>query len=223
METSAAIALNNFFQPFDTAILTALNGLAEAAGGFFTPVMRIVTMIGEKGLLFFLLAIFLMLFPRTRKTGVCIFGAVCCGALLTSVILKEAICRLRPFEANEIFRGFWEAVGSPAEDGFSFPSGHVTAAAAGSLALILERGKKYILPGALYVGLMCLSRNYLMAHYPSDVLAGVLVGSLSAVAAFFIAGWIFRLLRQHRRSNPLCYFILYYDPLRVGRFHHNKH
>lgn len=137
------------------------------------------------------------------------------------MILKEAICRLRPFEANEIFRGFWEAVGSPAEDGFSFPSGHVTAAAAGSLALILERGKKYLLPGALYVGLMCLSRSYLMAHYPSDVLAGVLVGCLSAAAAFFIAGWIFALLRQHRRTNRLCYFLLYYDPLRVGRFHRN--
>jgi len=221
METSAAVALNSFFAPFDTAVLEAFHGMARAFGGFFTPFMRIVTMIGEKGLLFFLLAILLMLFPRTRKTGVCIFGAVCCGALFTSVILKDLVGRLRPFEASELFRGFWEFVGAPAEEGFSFPSGHVTAAAAGSLALVLERGKKYILPGVAYVTLMCLSRNYLMAHYPSDVLVGALVGSLSAVAAFFIAGWIFRLLRRNRRTNRLCYFLLYYDPLRFGKLHRN--
>ena len=89
MESSAAVALNNFFAPFDTAILQAFHGMAQALGGFFTPFMRIITMIGEKGLLFFLLAIFLMLFPRTRKTGVCIFGAVCCGALFTNLILKD--------------------------------------------------------------------------------------------------------------------------------------
>jgi undecaprenyl-diphosphatase len=218
METSAAVAINEFFAPFDHALLGAYHGLAQAMGGFFTPFMRVITMIGEKGLLFFLLAIFLMLFPRTRKTGVCIFGAVCCGALLTSVILKDLVGRLRPFEAAEQFRRFWQFVGAPAEEGFSFPSGHVTAAAAGCAALVLERGKKFIPVSLGYVTLMCMSRNYLMAHYPSDVLVGALVGILSAVAAFFIAGWIFKTLRQHRKQ-PLCRFLLYYDPLRVGRFH----
>jgi len=41
------------------------------------------------------------------------------------------------------------------------------------------------------------------------------------VAAFFIAGWIFRLLRRNRRTNRLCYFLLYYDPLRFGKLHRN--
>ena len=221
METSAAVAINEFFATFDHALLGAYHGLAQTAGGFFTPFMRVITMIGEKGLLFFLLAIFLMLFPRTRKTGVCIFGAVCCGALLTSVILKDAVGRLRPFEAAEQFRQFWQFVGAPAEDGFSFPSGHVTAAAAGCAALVLERGKKYLPVSLGYVTLMCMSRNYLMAHYPSDVLVGALVGILSAVAAYLIAGWIFKTLRQHRKQ-PLCRFLLYYDPLRVGRFHRSR-
>ncbi len=222
MQTAAALAITEFFAPFDNAILGALHSLAEVAGGFFTPFMRIISLIGEKGLLFFLLALIFMLFPRTRKTGVCIFGAVCCGALLTSVVLKDAIQRLRPFEASETFRLFWQLVGAPAEEGFSFPSGHVTAAAAGCMALVLERGKNYILPGGIYVFLMCLSRNYLMAHYPSDVLAGALVGALSAVAAFFIAGWIFKMLRQHRKT-PLCRFILYFDPLRFGKLHRGRH
>lgn len=173
-------------------------------------------------MLFFLLAVVLMLFPRTRKTGLCIFGAVCCGALITNIILKDWICRLRPFEGSELFRSFWQAIGSPAEEGFSFPSGHATAAAAGCLALVLERGRRFVLPGALYVGLMCLSRNYLMAHYPSDVLVGVLVGCFSALVAHWIASAIFAALRR-RRKQPLCRFLLYYDPLRMGQLHRAKH
>ena len=222
MQTGAALAITEFFAPFDNALLEAYHGVAQLCGGFFTPFMKFITLIGEKGLLFFLLALVLMLFPRTRKTGVCIFGAVCCGALLTSVILKDLIGRLRPFEASETFRAFWQFVGSPAEEGFSFPSGHVTAAAAGCLALILERGKKYALPCIGFVILMCMSRNYLMAHYPSDVLAAAVVGSLSAVAAYFIARWIFQLLKQHRKQ-PLCRFILYFDPLRFGKLHRSRH
>ena len=221
MQTGAALAITEFFAPFDNALLGAYHTIAQSFGGFFTPLMRIITLIGEKGLLFFLLAILLVLFPRTRKTGICIFGAVCCGALITNLILKDTICRLRPFEAAEQFRAFWQFVGAPAEEGFSFPSGHVTAAAAGCLALILERGRKYIIPGAAYVILMCVSRNYLMAHYPSDVLAAALVGSFSAVAAWLIAGVIFRELRK-RRKQPLCRFILYYDPLRFGKLHRNS-
>ena len=220
MQTGAALALTQFFAPFDNAILEAFHGMAQSFGGFFTPFMRIVTLIGEKGLLFFLLALVLMVFPRTRKTGVCVFGALCCGALITNIILKDTICRLRPFEASEQFRAFWQFVGAPPEEGFSFPSGHVTAAAAGCTALVLERGRRYILPGAGYVLLMCMSRNYLMAHYPSDVLAAALVGGLSAAAAYLIAGCIFKALRR-RRKQPLCRFILYFDPLRFGKLHRN--
>ena len=220
--TAAATWLNTAFAGFDNAILEFMHRLEEAAGGFVTPLAKFITLIGEKGLWMFALAFALMLFARTRKLGICLFGAVCCGALLTSIVLKDSIGRLRPFEAGETFRAFWEFVGSPAEDGFSFPSGHVTAAAAGCLALVLERGKKYLLPGAVYVLLMCVSRNYLMAHFPSDVLAGALVGSLSAVAAFLIAGWIFGTLRRHRKT-PLCRFILYFDPLRFGKLRRAKH
>ena len=84
------------------------------------------------------------------------------------------------------------------------------------MALVLERGKKFILPGAVYVFLMCLSRNYLMAHYPSDVLAGAVVGSLSAVAAWLIARQIFALLRRYK-GKPFCRFVLYVALKRLNR------
>ena len=88
------------------------------------------------------LALALMCFRKTRKMGVCVFGAVCCGALLTNLLIKDAVARPRPFEMTEQFRQWWEYVGAPAEDGYSFPSGHTTAAAAGAMALGLTSRRK---------------------------------------------------------------------------------
>lgn len=200
----------------DTAMLSFYHQLAEAAGGVLTPLMSFITLIGEKGILMFLLAAVLMLFPKTRRAGVCIFGAVCCGALITNIILKDAVARLRPFEADALFKEWWQLVGSPAEDGFSFPSGHVTAAAAGMLALCLTRGKKWIAPAVIYVILMGASRNYLMAHFPSDVIAAMLVGALSAIVAYFISKYIFVFLENHK-DNGFCRFVLEFEPIKIKK------
>ena len=204
----------------DGAILSWLHSLAELTGGALTPLMSFITLIGEKGITMFLLALCLMLFPKTRKAGVCIFGAVCCGALITNVILKDLVARPRPFEVEALYREWWQFVGSPAEDGFSFPSGHVTAAAAGTTAICLMWGKKWIIPSVAYVFLMALSRNYLMAHYPSDVIAATCVGILSATAAYMISGFIFKFLEDHR-DKRLFAFILDFD-IRVPLKQKNK-
>lgn len=208
--TAAAQWLNSAFAGFDGGILRFLHSLAESLGTVLTPLMKLITLLGEKGLLMFLLAFVLLCFARTRRSGVCIFGAVCCGALITSIFLKDAVARPRPFETLELYRSWWIAVGSPAEDGFSFPSGHVTALSAGMLALSLTRGKKYLLPAGISVLLMCLSRNYLMAHYPSDVLFAALVGTVSAFIAYGITCLIYHVL-ESREDLPLFSFVLYED------------
>ncbi len=199
-----------FVYAIDNGILAFLHRLAEAAGGFLTPVMQVITLIGEKGILMFLLAALLLCFPKMRKAGVCVFGAVCCGALITNIILKDTVARLRPFEADVLYREWWLFVGSPSEDGFSFPSGHVTAAMSGMTALCLARGRKYIAPAIVYVGLMGLSRNYLMAHYPSDIFAAILVGLFSALVAWLITKLIYATVEKSA-ENGLCRFILEFD------------
>lgn len=195
--TAAAAWLNQFFFSYDSAILGALHSLTESAGTVLTPLMKLVTLLGEKGLIFFILAVVFACFAGTRDLGVCIFGAVCCGALITNIILKDTIARPRPFETVEQFRQWWQFVGAPAEDGFSFPSGHVTAAAAGMTAIALMRGKKFVLPAVLVVVLMGISRNYMVAHYPSDVLAAMIIGLASGFIAWVITRLIFSFLRRH--------------------------
>ena len=136
--TAAASWLNTAFAGYDRLILSALHAVSNS---FFTFLAKLITLIGEKGLVFFLVAIIFMLFPKTRKLGVCIFGAVCCGALITNVILKDAIARPRPLTVAP-YSQWWADINAPAEDGWSFPSGHVTAAAAGLVAIRLMKGKK---------------------------------------------------------------------------------
>ena len=187
--TGTAMWLNSFFSGYDGAILTALHGLTC---GFLTFLFKLITLLGEKGILFFLAALIFMYFPKTRKLGVCLFGAVACGALITNIILKDAVARPRPFETVDLYRQYWQAVGSPAEDGFSFPSGHVTAAAAGCTAICLMQGKKWILPSAIWVLLMMTARNYLMAHYPSDVLVALIIGVASGFIAYYITKLLYK-------------------------------
>ena len=210
-ESAIALWLDSNLAGFDHLFLSVQHFFADKAGTVLTPVMRAITFLGEKGIVFLLLALLFMLMASKRDLGVCIFGAVCCGALITNIILKDAVGRLRPFENDIEYELWWMAVGSPAEDGFSFPSGHVTACAAGMTAIMLMRGKKWIIPSAIAVALMCISRNYLMAHYPSDVLAGAIIGLLSGIVAWLITQLIFRFLNRGRNKSGLCAFILDFD------------
>ena len=208
--TAFAGWLNSAFAGYDSTILKLTHSMAEALGSVLTPVMKVITLLGEKGLVLILISLALMLFTRTRRAGVCMFGAIACGAILTNVILKGWVARPRPFESLTVYRQWWEAIGAPAEHGFSFPSGHVTAATAGLTALCLTRGRKWILPTVIWVLLMALSRNYLMAHFPSDVLFAVLIGLIAALIAYAITQLIFRLLEEHD-DKAICAKILDFD------------
>lgn len=195
--TAAASWLNTAFAGYDRLILSALHAVSN---GFFTFLFKLITLIGEKGLVFFLAALIMMCFPKTRKLGVCIFGAVCCGALITNIILKDAIARPRPLTVVP-YSQWWAEIGAPAEDGWSFPSGHVTAAAAGMVAIRLMKGKKWMVPAVVWVVLMMIARNYLMAHYPSDVLAAAIIGTASAFISYYITRFIFQFLYINRKKN----------------------
>ena len=69
----------------------------------------------------------------------------------------------------------------------------------------------FAIPSVVIVLLMGISRNYLMAHYPSDVLFAAVIGVFSGFVAWFITQFIFNFLRRRRRSVPVFATILDFD------------
>jgi len=118
---------------------------------------------------------------RDRRNRGLLGAATAAGAGILDQILKNVLCRARPNapEAGAFFTNF---PCFPAEYAYgSFPSGHTTTAFAAAvlLALWYPRWAGAWLTLALLVG---LSRIMLGSHFPSDVLAGALLGSGLALA-----------------------------------------
>ena len=186
--TDIATWIDITFAGFDYSILQSLHSLAEWGGDFFTPFLWAVSFVGELGAIVIVLALVFLFFKQTRKAGICMILAVCLGALMTNVLIKEFVARARPFaDPTEMYHQWWAYVGSyPTTEIYSFPSGHVTATMAGMMALFLTLNKRIAWVGFVFVAIMGMSRCYFMVHYPSDVIGGVLVGALAGLLAYLI-------------------------------------
>lgn len=183
--------LNSTFSSFDYTILLCLHRLAEITNGGITVFFKFLSLVSEKGAIFIVLSLAMIFIKKTRERGICLFGALGCSSVVT-LLLKDYITRLRPFESGLIYMQWWEFISSPADSGFSFPSGHTTVIMAAATALFLTSSSKHKWLHFIYVGFVAVSRCYLMVHYPSDILGGLFVGAIGAFIAFYVTKMIYK-------------------------------
>ena len=137
---------------------------------FLTPMMKAVTFFGEFGAGWILLAMVLLCFKKTRRTGLVVGVALLAGFLLGELGLKNLIQRPRPFT-------LWPEMELliPVPSGFSCPSGHTTSSFAAATSLFLWN-KRWGSAALILAALIGFSRMYFTVHYLSDVLFGVVLG-----------------------------------------------
>ena len=148
-------------------------------------IMCFITRLGDAGILWILLAVVLLLIPKTRKSGLVLAGALVVDALLCNVIFKPLIARTRPFDVNTAVQLL---VGRPTD--YSFPSGHTAASFASVAALFMAGEKKLWKPALVLAVLIAFSRLYLYVHYPTDVLGGLTLGLVAGYLGSRLVLWL---------------------------------
>ena len=155
---------------------------------FRTPigdvVVPLITRLGDAGIIWIILTVLLLIIPKTRKTGVIMMAALLVDVLLCNVLIKN-LARTRPFDVNTAVQLL---VAKPRD--YSFPSGHTAASFASVTALYLAGEKKMWKAALVLAVLIALSRLYLYVHYPTDIIGGVIFGSLSGYLGYKIVEWI---------------------------------
>lgn len=164
-------------------------------GPILDPIILFFTHLGDSGLLFIALTLLLLIFPKTRKIGLATALGLVFSLLFTNIILKNLFQRARP----------WEAVGFlhnlVVEHDTSFPSGHTSAAFAFALAFVrCDIKQRWAKVTVIVVAvLMALSRLYVGAHYPTDVLVGFVVGDLAGLTGWYCST---RLVKAFQKTAP---------------------
>lgn len=108
------------------------------------------------------------------------------GAAVTVVGLKRLVRRPRPYEVLPDIQRRARA-GTVARRSYSFPSGHAALGSAAAMALSVYDGRWFVItPAWIFAAAISTSRLWLGVHYPSDVLAGTMIGAGLAVAVYLI-------------------------------------
>ena len=192
---AASVALGLAVRSRVTSVDTWLHGVALHHRGFDPDILRTLTQAGSTKVVWPLVIVAALVFPRSRGwrrwATTAAFAGSAALAIGVRLELSLILTRSRPPAAD------WAGTAS----GFAYPSGHTTAATigAGALGWAITRHLKHRWAQVavwaavvLYAGMVGWTRIWLGVHWPLDVVGGWLLGAgwLCAMAAY--ASWVER-------------------------------
>ena len=147
--------------------------------GLHHPVLdqveKLITRFGDKGLFWIFLTLCMLIFVKDKRVGMTAALALITEAIICNLLLKNTVRRSRPcWLDTEI--GL--LIKSPKD--YSFPSGHSSASFAVAVSILLYH-RKWGIAAVIFAALIAISRLYLFVHFPTDVLSGILIGTVMAV------------------------------------------
>ena len=153
---------------------------------FLDTLMPVITALGNGGIFWIAISVILLFSKKYRKTGLGMAFAMAMGLLICNIILKPGVARIRPYDFQmQYFMKEIPLIAGGMHD-FSFPSGHTIACFEACTVLMLSN-KKFGIPATVLAILVAFSRLYLYLHYPTDVFASIILGSLFGVLGYALA------------------------------------
>jgi membrane-associated phospholipid phosphatase len=123
---------------------------------------------------------------KKMKQDAMYMGAAFLASTLITKSVKHLVNRQRPFAAYPFIVKRIDT-----ETGLSFPSGHTSAAFTTATSVALRYRKWYVIaPAYIFASGVGWARMYQGVHYPSDVLAGAVIGAGSAWLGYKAQKWI---------------------------------
>ncbi len=192
--------------PYERNLFFTLNGSDSLFldNVFWTYTGRFVWVL----LWLFLLVMFFYKTPRREGILAAVFFIlviVVCDQV-SSGLIKPFFERLRPTRHPD-FKDLVDIVNGYRGGGFSFVSGHATNSfGLAVFMLLLFRNRWVTVPVLIWATLNSYSRIYLGVHFISDIVGGIIVGSLLGWLMYIIYSWIrrrfFRIPYSKRNLSP---------------------
>ena len=173
-----------------------LNFIQTLHTPFGDVVMPLITSLGNAGVFWIILAIVLVIIPKTRKIGITVSAALVLDLIFCNILIKPLVARIRPFDINTAV----ELLISKPRD-YSFPSGHTAASFAASSAIFVTGHRKTGVAAMILAALIGISRLYLYVHYPTDVLGGLAIGVGCGICSCFIVNHVMQKIEERKEAE----------------------